>query len=884
MTLWNRFRFWLLAVLGRARMESEMDAELRFHIEARAEDLVRSGVARREALRRARIEFGGIERAKEECRDARGVNFIESLIQDLRYGFRNIRNKPLFSSLVIGMLALGIAGNAAIFSIFNSLFLRPLPFAESDRLVDLDETAPKWNLKYVGISATDYFAWSKGNGAFDSMAVFRGPRFNLSDGGMAQRVAGAQVSHEMLDVLRLKPFLGRNFSEEEDRPGGAKVVMLSYGLWQRAFQSDSNVLGRVVKLDDEPYTVIGVLPREAIFPDRVELWTALAADPTKPSGYYLSGVGRLKQDVSVEQARADLLRLHRAMISQGHSENEITSPVVTPLRDRYLGDFKTVSQALLGAVGLVLLIACVNVAALTLVRSSFRSRELAIRSALGASRGRIVAQLLTEGAVLAALGSALGVSLGAMGMRSMVSLMTQQMPGWVRFSLDGRFALFCVAISGAAALLFGLVPALQASHADVRGPLQTGASRTTASRGQRATLSGFVVCEIGLALILSISAILLVQSFRKVLQVDPGFRPKNVITFRISVPDATYDKPEKKVAFYDQLLERLRNLPGVSYAGATSSPPFGGQWGGQFEAEESRLKAQDDNPVCLRVAATPGYLEAMGMTLLDGRTFEQRDGQPNSSLVVLVNETFAKYFWGEGSPVGKRIRYPGAKDWFEVIGFLRDEKHYGLDQEMKPGVFLPYSEAVFISDNRDARAFHEMSVVLRSPINPGTLVGPSREILRQLDPEVPMYLIQTMTEVLDQSLWARRAYSWLFGIFAIVAILLAAAGVYGTISYAVSQRTQEIGIRMALGARPAQVLGEVLLGGMALVSLGLAVGLVGALVTNSFLKSLLFGVDARDVVIYLGVAVGVAGMALFANFVPARRAAKVDPMRALRFE
>jgi len=458
------------------------------------------------------------------------------------------------------------------------------------------------------------------------------------------------------------------------------------------------------------------------------------------------------------------------------------------------------------------------------------------------------------------------------------------MPGWISFSLDARFVLFCVAISCAAALLFGLAPALQASRADIRGPLQNGVARATATGGQRATLSGFVICEIGLALVLSIGAVLLVQSFRKVLQVDPGFQSENVLTFRISAPDATYDKPEKKVAFYDQLLERLRRLPGVSFAGATSSPPFGGQWGGQFEAEGGRLRAQDDNPVCLRVAATPGYVEAMRMTLVDGRTFEPRDGQPNSPLVVLVNETFAKYFWGDGSPVGKRIRYPGAKDWLQVIGFLRDEKHYGLDQEMKPGVFLPYSEAVFISDKNDARAFREMSIVLRSSIDPGTLVEPSREVLRQLNPEVPMYAIQTMTELLDRSLWVRRAYSWLFGIFAAIAILLAAAGVYGTISYAVSQRTQEIGIRMALGARPEQVLKEVLRGGMALVSAGLVAGLAGALVTNSFLKSLLFGVNPRDTIIYVCVAAGLAGVALLANFVPARRAAKVDPMRALRFE
>lgn len=874
----------LRSLFRRAQTDQELDDELCDHLERKTEEYVVRGMTQEEARRRARLDLGGVEQTKEKCRDARRVNWIQGFFQDLRYGIRNLRKKPLFSVMVVGMLSLGIAANAAVFSIFNSLFLHPLPFAEFDKLVDLDETAPKWNLKFVGISAADYFAWSKGNGTFENIAVFRGPSYNFSNGGHTQRVAGAQVSRDMLDVLRLKPFLGRNFTPEEDRPGGAKVVMLSYGLWSRMFRGDPLVLGRVVSLDDEPYTVIGVVPRAALFPDRAELWVPLAADPTIPSGYYLNGVGRLKPDISIEQARADLMRVHKAMVSQGHKENEITSPVLTPLRDRYLGNFRVVSQVLLSAVGVVLLIACVNVAALMLVRGSSRSRELAVRVALGASRGRIVAQLLTESGVLAAIGGVLGVALGVVGMRALVSAMPQQMPRWISFSLDGRFIVFCTALTGAASLFFGLAPALQASGGNIRGPLQNAAVRTTATRSQRATLGGFVVCEIALALMLSISAGLLVQSFHRVLEVDPGFRPENVLTFHISVPDATYDTPEKKVVFYDKLLDHLRSLPGVRAAGATSSLPFGGQWGGQFEAEGGRVRAENENAVCLRVAATPGYVEAMGMTLLEGRSFEQRDGQPNSRLVVLVNETFAKYFWDNGSPVGKHIRYPRAKDWFEVIGLLRDEKHYGLDQKMKPAVFLPYSEAVFTSDWRDARAFREMSVVLRSSISPTTLVGPAREVLSQLDPEVPMFAIATLTEQLDRSLWARRSYSWLFGAFAVIAILLAAAGVYGTISYAVSQRTQEIGIRMALGARPVQVLLQVLLGGMKVVLVGVVAGMAGALSTATLLRSLLFGVNSRDPLMYIGIAAAFCFVVLAACCVPARRAMRVDPLTALRYE
>jgi putative ABC transport system permease protein len=533
---------------------------------------------------------------------------------------------------------------------------------------------------------------------------------------------------------------------------------------------------------------------------------------------------------------------------------------------------------------MVLLVACVNIAALMMVRGSSRSREIAIRTALGASRGRIAAQLLTENMVLAAAGGVFGVPLGAACLRAMISRMPAEMPRWITFSLDGRFAIFCGAITGSAALLFGLAPILQASRIDIRGSLQDAAARTTPTRGRRGMLDALVACEIALALMLSIGAGLLVQAFHKVLAVDPGFRPENVIAFGVSLPDTTYDNPEQKIAYYDSLLARLRALPGVKAAGATSAPPLGGHWGGQFEAEGKPVVAQGENPVVLRIAATPGYFDAIGMTLLDGRTFEPQDGKPKAPLVAMVNETFAKHFWAAGSPVGKRIRYPGGRDWYQVIGLLHDEKHDGLDQDAKPTVFLPYPTAVFTADRNDFRSLRLMSIVLRGSMDPKMLVGPAREIVRQLDADVPMYAIQTMAEQLDRALWTRRAYSSLFGAFAMIAILLAAAGVYGMVSYAVSRRTQEIGIRMALGARPGQVLGQVLLDGMAPVSIGVAAGLVCALWATRLLETLLFGVSSRDPLVYTPVVLGVVGVGLLANFVPARRAAGVDPMRALHFE
>jgi putative ABC transport system permease protein len=593
----------------------------------------------------------------------------------------------------------------------------------------------------------------------------------------------------------------------------------------------------------------------------------------------LGGVGRLKYGVRAQQAGADLLRVHKAMIAAGWKDNEITSPILTPLRDRYLGDFRSISHILLGGVAVVLLIACVNIAALMLVRGGARAREVAIRTAMGASRGRLVRQLLTENLVLAAAGGILGVLLGKLCLVGMISLMpADNLPRWISFSMDARFAVFSVAITGAAALLFGLAPAVQSSKVDARGALQDSGVRASLSRARRGTLRALVVSEIALALVLSVSAGLLVEAFRKVLHVDPGFRPENVITFGISLPDVKYKEDAQRVAFFENLLDRLRAVPGVKSVGAATATPLGGHWGNFWEAEDNPpLGPNDKNPVTLQVVASPGYFDAIGMTFLAGRPFSEDEADRRIRTAV-VNESFVKHYWNGGSPIGKRIRHSLGErkptDWYEVVGITRDEKHYGLEQAMKPGVFLSLR----------VNPVNWMNIVLRGSMDPELLIPPAREILREMDAEIAMYEVRTMTERLDRSLWARRAYSWLFAAFAGIALLLAAAGIYGVVSYAVSQRTQEIGIRMALGAPPAQVLREVLGSGMLLVTIGVVLGLGVALWAVRLLQSLLFGVSSREPLIYAAVVLGVAAVGLLANFVPARRAASIDPMQALHFE
>jgi putative ABC transport system permease protein len=859
--------------------EAEIVEELTAHLDDRYAELLSTGVGETRARRIAITELARLHipvraglREPLPLGSNHGGNPMTHFRHDLKVSARTLRGKPGFSAAVVFLLAIGVAGNAAIFSIFNGLFLRPLPFAEPGRLVDLDETAPKWNLTRVSISSSDYALWTKDNSTFDGMAFYDGGGMNVAEpGGAARRIDTAKVTWNLLDVEGLKPALGRNFLAEEDRPHGAAVVMLSYDLWQRMFHGDVGIVGRTLKFDEKPHTVIGVLPREAVVPPKADAWFPLQADTTRGDSYYLSGIGRLKHGVTAAQAQADLTRVHR---SEKNNAGLPTSPILTPVRDRFLGDFKAVTRILLGAVGVVLLIACVNIAGLMLVRGQARSREIAIRTAIGASRSRVIAQLLTESALLALIGGALGVLLGKAALTGLVVLMPDDLPRWVSFGLDARFALFCAGVTGAAAILFGLAPALQAAAVDANGCLQETA-RSTLGRGKRDVLGALVVCEIALALILLVSSGLLVQAFRKVLNGDPGFRAQNTLTWTLRLPDATYPKPAQQYAFYHGLIEKLQALPGAASVSAANIIPLDGHMGYFYKVESGRQIGSDEkNPVILQVTAMAGYFDAMGIPLKAGRGFDVRDEQPDAPKVAIVNETFARYFWGHTDVIGKRIAHPAPRpDWFQVVGVVRDMRHYGLDAEVRPEVLVPFS----VSPRSG------MTLAIHSTVDPRALTASAREIVRQMDADVPMFNIRTMAERMDRSLWTRRAYSWLFASFAAVAMLLAAAGIYGVISFAVTQRTREIGIRMALGARPGQVMRSVLGRGMALVGIGSGLGLLGAQLTARLLGDMLFGVSPRDVVTYAVVLLTVGAAGFAANYLPARRAARVEPMRALQW-
>jgi putative ABC transport system permease protein len=796
-------------------------------------------------------------------------------LSDLKIAFRRLIRQPGFSLMVVGMLGLGIAGNTAIFSIFNGLFMKPLPFHESERLVDIDETAPIWNLEFVGISYPDFHAWREQNRTFEGMAVWDQQSFNLSAQGAAERIEGARVTHDLASVLDIQPVLGRDFQPEDDRPGAAKVALLGFGLWQRTFGGAPDVLGETLRLDSEPYTVVGVLPPEAVIPDDAQLWIPLAADPHTHQGWFLNGVGRLRNGVTPNRAREDLTRVHRAML-ETRPDNENTSPIVLPLRERYLGDYRRLTSLLQGAVGVILLIACANVAGLMLARGTARSGEIGIRAALGATRLRIVRELMAESLVLAACGGLLGLILGDWALAGLVSLMPDELPGWVSFEIDTPFLVFCLFVTVFAALLSGLAPALQAARSIAHEALRqrTAGSSTPSGRGRG--LHAVVIGEIALALVLLVGAALVVRAFLEVQKVETGFRPDNVLTFRVDLPRAKYVNSERRISFFTELLERCRALPGVQAAGAITSPPLAGHWGDFFEVENARpLGPDEQDPVTLVRVITPGYLQAMGVTLTSGRPFTEHDGRTEGAPTVIVNETFARTFWPGADPLGKRIRYrEEGSPWLTVVGVTHDVKHYGLDVKMRPGVYVPFLQTPVST----------LAVILRGGSDPSNLVSPAREIVREMDADLPLHEVVTMSQRIDDSLWIRRSYSSLFGLFAAVALVLACGGLYGVISHAVGQRTHEIGIRMALGAREGQVLRQVLGRGLALVSMGILLGLAGAFWASGLLETLLFGISGSDPITYIVVSLILMGVAFLAMLLPARRAARVDPIRALHVE
>ena len=869
----KKLRVQLRALFFKSRMESELEEEVKFHLEKEIEQNMARGMSPEEARLAALRSFGGVERVKEESRDARGIRFLEEVRQDLRYGARMLLKQPGFTLIAVIMLALGIGANTAIFSVVNAVLLHPLPFRESDRLVMIRETRlPQFS--EFGVSPGNFLAWQKQNTVFERMVAFGTPSFNLVGVGDPEPIQGMRVTDGFFAMLGAQPHIGRDFLPEEDQPGRGNVVILSYGLWQRRFGGDAKILNQTITLNSQKCTVIGVMPESFRFNRDEAIWTpmAFAVDQAQNhSGHFLSAVGRLRLGVTLEQANAEMVTIAGRLAAQYPESNTGWSVKLAPLLEFSVRSIKPALLVLLAAVAFVLLIACVNVANLLLVRVAGRQRELAVRAALGAGRARIMRQLLTESLLLALLGGAAGSLLAKLGMNLLLAFAPQDLPRMSDVSLDGRALGFTTAITLLTGVIFGLLPALRASRPNLHETLKEAARGSTEGGRRQLVRSTLVVLEVASALVLLVGAGLLGKSFWQLLRVDPGFNPDHALTLSVALPRTKYPEASQQAAFFRQLLEKVSALPGIQAAGVSNAMPLVNAFVLPFEIEGRPPLPPDAGQQTNFYAISPSYLKAMGIPLRRGRYFTERDTQ-DAPPVVIINETMAQRMFPNEDPIGKRLSFGRIPDKYEIVGVVGDVKQDGLD---KATPLQAYGARLGLT-------FPAMTLVVRTAGEPTAMTEAIRNAVLQIDKEQPIAKVRTLAQSLSTSIAQRQFSMLLLGIFATVALALAAMGIYGVLSYAVTQRTHEIGIRLALGAGGREVLKLIIGQGMKLALVGVAVGALGALALTRLMSGLLFSVSPTDPWTFASIAALLLAVALLACWLPARRATKVDPLIALR--
>lgn len=919
----------LAVVFRKAHLEQQLDEDVRAHLDMLTEENLRKGMTPEAARYAAQRVFGNVASMKEECRDRWSIRIIEELAQDLRYGLRQLRRTPGFTAVAVLTLALGIGANSAIFSVVNAVVLRPLPYAHSDRLVWIAESIPA--LKTEIATGGDYVDWKDQSHTLDRIAAYdRGARreggpggsddFNLTGRGTPARVHAVSVSASFFATLGVEPQVGRAFTENEDQPGGPQVVVLMHSFWQQYFGSDPHVLGQTVNLGAAPYTVVGVMPASFRFPGEsdTQLLLPLALNQAQErlrlqSQRLVRIIGRLKPGVSLAAARTDLddirkraqpssepmlgegegpARRDRAMQTPGpggpmlagggEGRGRMVPPAselnVVPLGEHLAGNLRPAMLTLLGAVGLVLLIACANVANLMLTRASARTREVAVRAALGAGRWRLVRQLMAESVTLAAVGGVAGLLLAVWGVDVIARLIPSGIGGGILAlaapKVDGNVLLFALAASIFTGILFGLAPALTLTRPDLADGLKQGA-QVASPGGRRGWLRGaLAVAELSLALVLLIGAGLLVTSFYRVLRVNPGFAPERVLTMDLSLTDARYPAARQKSEFFSQVLRRVESLPGVRSAAIADSLPLS-PYQMFLMMPLNRLLpraalSSSTRVMMSRLTVSPGYFYTLGIPVLKGRAFTDHDDE-KALKVAVVNEALVRHLWPGEDPIGKKLPLFGD---LTVVGVVGNTRHEGLSQETQAEIYVPYLQSPEDS----------MQLAVRTTAEPDSIVSALRAQVRDVDPDQPLYHVAMLQQVLENSLAPRRLNVLLLGIFAAIALAVATVGIYGVMSFSVAQRTHEIGIRMALGAERRNVLGLVVRQSLRLTLLGVAIGIAGALALTRFLASWLFGVKPTDPLTFVAVSLILIVVALAACYIPARRAAKVDPMVALRHE
>ena len=879
-----------LRSLGRRdEVEQELEKELRFHLEQEIEQNVAAGASPAEARYAALRRLGGMAQIKEECRDMRRTNYIENFLQDARYAVRTLARSPGFAAAIVLTLALAIGANSAIFSVIDGVLLRPLPYPEPNRIVRVfltNHTYPKFPL-----NPFDFRDFRTRNHTFDSLAGFSRGDLQLSGSGQPVKLNGFRVTAQYFRVLGLRPQQGREFDENDERPGNGRRVILSDRVWRTQFAADPNILGRKVTLDSQPFTVVGVMPPGAEHPgneyhalaygDTVDVWWPFTfeGDPANRGSHYLEGVGRLKQSVKPERAQAEMNAI-MGQLAHEHPDGDSGWGVLTvPLYQEIVGSAKHLLLVLLGAVGLVLLIACANAASLLLARATARQREIAVRVALGAPRWRLIRQMLTESILIALVGGGLGGAMAVGGVRALVSLLPADFPRADAIHVNAPVLAFTLLIAIATGLLFGLAPALQASQTDLQQGLHEGGRGSTGSGRHLRLRNALVVAEVSLASVLLIGAGLMLRSLVNLLRMDAGFRPQRVLTATVSLPPEVYKTRAEVAHFYDQVITNLGSIPRVRSAGAGTDLPWTGydENLGGFTIEGKNPPPHEEFHARYH-AATPDYFRSLGIPLVRGRFFTEADNK-DAPWAMIINQTMARLYWPHEDAVGKRIAFddtPKESDWMTIVGVVGDVKDRPNSSGAEPAFWWSVLQQPF--------PFREMSILVRADSDPQRLLGVVRHEVQRLDPSLAVADVRLMDEITDASISTPRLAFFLVGLFGALAIALAAIGTYGVISYSVNRRTHEFGLRLALGAERRDVLSLVVSQGAKLAVGGVGLGVIFALLLARVLRSLIYDVSPADPLTFAAVSLMVTAIAVVACYIPARRATQADPMTALRAE
>ncbi|MEX2264943.1 MAG: ABC transporter permease [Bryobacteraceae bacterium] len=882
MSRWlTQLRLTFRSVFRKTRVDRELDEELQYHLERQIDEGLNTGLSPEEAQYTALRAMGAIAKNKEECRDMRRVNFIDDLLRDLRYAGRTLRRSPGFAALAVLIMALGIGANTAVFSVVNAVLLKPLSYRDPDRIVTLSAASTTGDAQGPlsrQIAILDFDGWHDQSSSFESLAYYRSDETAVMPGSAAEYAQATVVSPEFFRVLAAEPMVGRSFTAEEVQKGSGAALMISHGYWQRRFAGDPRVLGQTVRMSGRALPIVGVLPPGFHFPGKTDLWRPASTISREQRGYrsrnYLA-VARLKTDVALERAQAEMTSIAGRLERQYPERNKGRSVTVARMRDDMVGDIRLTLYLLLGTVTVVLLIACANTATLLLGKATARTREVAVRAALGASQRRIVRQLITESSLLAFLAGASGLLFAYWGAKALVALAPADVPRLAETGIDASVLAFTLGASVITSFLFGLVPALYASKVELNEALKHGGTRSVVGGGLGRTRGVLVVAEIALAVVLLSGAGLLIKSFIALHNVALGFRPEKVLVMRTTVPAPL------RVAnqFFKDMLSQIATLPGVLAAGATMAPPGNAEstsaTGSYFIDHMPARPDRSNAPGAVLSIVAPGTFAALGIPVKSGRDFNDGDTF-DAPFVAIINEALVRQAFPGENPIGRTIfcTFDSPKG-MTIIGVAGSVRQYGPAREPMPECYMPYQQHQYNGST--------LSVVARTVGNPTALAETVRSLARERSPDVPVKFT-TMEARLSENVAAPRFRTLLFGVFAGLAVCLAMAGVYGVMAYAVGQRSNEIGLRIALGASAGSVLRLILGQGLALAGLGLALGLAAAVAGTRLLTTMLFQVQPNDPLVYLAVAVLLGAVTLVACYVPARRASKIDPLTAIRQE